>query len=144
MLNWEDTRMWISKYDRTSIEDLVIPRVAWLRVVGLPFIAATKQVLEKLIDTRGSLKGISINLEDSNQIPVTRISLYTKSGELLNFSRTVTLDNKVYKVWFKEEVGTQERSLPLNSRIYSLMRSPIFQEVASSTKDHDLRIEKSE
>lgn len=90
--------MWISKYDRTSIEDLVIPRVAWLRVVGLPFIAATKQVLEKLIDTRGSLKGISTNLEDSNQIPVTRISLYTKSGELLDFSRTTTLDNKVYKV----------------------------------------------
>lgn len=149
MLNWEDTRMWISNYEKTGVEDLVIPRVACVHVFGLTFIAATKQVLEGLIGSKGTLMGVATDLVDKNQIPITRICIYTKSGELVEFSRMVSLDDRVYKIWFKE-IANEVVSLspqPQNSqnnRIDSWIRSPTLHDVASSTNDLDMRIEESE
>lgn len=141
--------MWISNYDKTSMEDLVIPRVSCVHVFGLPFIAATKQVLEGLIGSKGSLMGVTTDLVNKNQIPLTRICIKTKSGELVDFSRMVALDDKEYKVWFKEEANelvslSSQPQKSQNNRIDSWIRPPTLHDVASSTKDLDMRTEESE
>lgn len=146
MVNWEDTRMWIEQFDKTRMEDLVVPRVAWLKVFGLPFIATTNHVMEGLIGSKGSLQGISSNLVDLNQFLALWISISTKLGEILDFSKKISLDNKVYDVWLKEEV--RETGLTIshheksrNNRVESWMRSSILQDEASSSKDLENRTE---
>lgn len=102
-LIWKDLDLWVKSYAKTFLTDLVIPRFAWLNLVGLPFITVSDQVVESLIVSVRKTVNISESLEDSNQFLNIKVCITTKSKEKVKIVREVNIDNFQSEVWILEE-----------------------------------------
>lgn len=85
------------------MSDLVIPRVAWLKVMGLSFIAASEQVLKSLIAIKGTLIGITPYVEEVYQSSNVKICISTKSFDNIRITREVSIDNQIFTVVVQED-----------------------------------------
>lgn len=102
MLNWEDLGMWVKDFARSSLEDLVVPRITWLSVVGLPFIVASEWVIEALVGSVGSVLGVVTNNSEVDKFPNISVCLSTKNVDFIEIDRNLRIQNKVFKVVLKE------------------------------------------
>lgn len=83
---------------KTSLLDLVAPRVACLNIIGLPFIASNIKVLESLLESMGLILGQVSFIDDDNLASGIKVCVSNKCGETIKVSRKIRLDSQVFLV----------------------------------------------
>lgn len=107
-INWADLNMWVAAYSKSNWVDVITPRVAWLTVVGFPFIATSDAVLESLLRPVGSFVKKEVHLDLETSTPSINICVLTSQGEKIRFSRKVMIDNHLFYVSIEEKEKVRE------------------------------------
>lgn len=89
-----------------STEDLLVPRIAYVRCYGLPLKLWCNVNFASLIKDIGELMGITpfLNSDCVFINPVLKIS--TLQYDEINYKKEVCFEDKVNKFYFKEEVSS--------------------------------------
>lgn len=103
-INWRDLDLWVAAYSCAKWVDVIVPRVAWLTLVGLPFIVASDEVLDALIRPVGSLVRKVVHIDEETPIPCINICVITTQGENIHLSRKVRIDNQLFFVSTEESL----------------------------------------
>lgn len=101
-VNWKDIDMWVESSTKTVMADLVIPRLAWLNIIGLPYIITTEKVLKPLIGSISKLVYISSDLDTEQLFPVIQVGITTRCVDKIKVSKEVLLENMVFEIMLQE------------------------------------------
>lgn len=132
LIIWDDLKLWVKSYSKTSLSDLVVTRIAWLKVIGAPFMIVSKHVWETLVSPVGSLVGVISTSDEITQLPNLNICISTNRGEEIKLSRQINVDGHIFKVSLLEEhrnfnyhhlMGHEQQRNKVNSWIYSTLYS---------------------
>lgn len=52
---WEDSNIWIKNHNKANLSDFIQPRLAWVKIYGLPFVANSIENFQTLVGQVGKI-----------------------------------------------------------------------------------------
>lgn len=87
---------------KASQENIILPRLVWVEIRGLPIIAWSRENFTSIVQSKGSIIGIDQVLHEDYLLCNPRVLLETYSQEALSWESKVVLGGKEFSIFINE------------------------------------------
>ncbi|KAL1826457.1 hypothetical protein ACET3Z_004869 [Daucus carota] len=101
-MDWNALEIEILRISKADIEDLVLPRLAWLNISGLPVCAFSKLCLERILRKWGTLASSSFPTIFHNELSNPKVCLRTPIMEEIKGTLEVSILGKTFSIEINE------------------------------------------
>lgn len=101
-MEWDDLKIWVAEFHRTQLSDLIQPRLAWVKILGLPSIVITDSTVHQIIGSLGKVVNLNAGRKSRKFLNSLVICLSTLLFEKINVDRKVLLEDSCFNILIQE------------------------------------------